>query len=60
MWIGTFAVFALVASCFILYNESSFRIKEGYFKLLINYLNKKSVISILAFLSGCFVFYDLI
>ncbi len=57
MWVGTFSVFALVVSCFILYNENYFNVRKSYFKFLTNHLYKKSVISLLAFLSGCFVFY---
>ena len=57
MWIGTFAVFALVASCFILYKDNSFNIRENHSKFLINFLHKKSVISLLALCSGCFILY---
>ena len=46
---GNFAVFALVASCFILYDENSFNIKKSYSKFLTHYLYKKPVISLLAF-----------
>ena len=57
MWVGTFAVFAIVASCFILYNDNTFHIRKNYFKFIINFLHKKSVISFLAICSGCFVLY---
>ncbi len=57
MWIGTFAAYAVVISCFILYNDNTFNAKKNYFKHTLIFFHNKSVISLLSICLGCFVLY---
>ena len=56
MWVGTFAVFAVVVSCLI-FQPEKLNYKEKINKIKFQFMYKKSVISLLAICSGCFVFY---
>ena len=56
MWVGTFAVFAVVVSCLI-FQPQILNYKEKIKKIKFQFIYKKSVISLLAIFSGCFVLY---
>jgi len=56
LWVGTFSVFAVVVSCLI-FQPFKVDYKKSFLKLNFHFLYNRSVISLLAICSGCFVFY---
>ena len=56
IWVGTFAVFAVIVSCLI-FQPHNANYKKSFLNFIDHFKYKKSVISFLAFCSGCFVLY---
>ena len=56
MWVGTFSVFAVVVS-FLIFQPLKVNYKKSFLKINFQFLYNRSLISLLAICSGCFVLY---
>ena len=56
LWVGTFSVFAVVVS-FLIFQPLKVNYKKSFLKINFQFLYNRSLISLLAICSGCFVLY---
>jgi hypothetical protein len=56
LWVGTFSVFAVVVSCLI-FHPFKVNYKKSFLKINFKFLYNRSIISMIAIFSGCFVLY---